>query len=314
VSEIGEFREEIAQFKKGDSLLSSGMDHEAATSVAASSQIRKSIKAEITERKAECARLLQGQEAMQRKVCEVEESLRKAVRDVGLADRAVEDRYRTDIWAVQSAMQKFEKSELEASEALIKEVSVLKETLETLKGVARAAVAGVEQLLRAEFSSGLAQALPPETDVGLDSFIISSMPVIFSEFSNNKWRLLHRGSRDGYRAQNFDRKCDNHKNTLIVIRDTHCYIFGGYTPIEWCSARSKTEMYDRDMNSFLFPLRNPWDIGAIKFPLRPDGHKFAIVCYSESGPPFGKYDLWVGDKSDQVGALCLYNSKTDFGT
>jgi hypothetical protein len=203
------------------------MDREAATSGAASSQIRKSIKTEITERKAECARLLQEQAAMQRKVSEVEESLRKAVRDAGLADRAVEDRCRTDIWAIQTAMQKFEKSQSEASEALIKEVSVLKEALETQKSVTLAVVAGVEQLLRAEFSSGLAQALPPATDVGLDSFIISSMSSILSEFSNNKWGLLYRGSRDGYRAQSFDRKCDNHKNTLTVILDTHGHIFGG---------------------------------------------------------------------------------------
>jgi hypothetical protein len=313
IGEIAELREEIAQLKKDDSLLLSRLEHEAATTHAATSQIRKSIKTEITERKVECTRLLQGQETMQRKGSEVEDFLRKAVADMSLADRAVEDRCRTDIWAVQAAMQKFEKGQSEASEVLIKEVSVLKAALETVQSATRAAVAGVEQRLRVEFSSGITHA-PPETDVGLDSFIISSMPVIFNEFTSKTWRLLYRGSRDGYRAQDFHRKCDNHKNTLTVILDTHGYIFGGYTAIEWCSARSKTEMYDRDMNSFLFTLRNPWDTIAKKFSLRPDGQKSAIVCYSEWGPTFGKYDLWVGDKSDQVGTLRPYNSTTDFGT
>jgi hypothetical protein len=39
------------------------------------------------------------------------------------------------------------------------------------------------------------------------------------EFSpNNKWTLLYRGTRDGFGADVFHSKCDDHPNTLTLLK------------------------------------------------------------------------------------------------
>ena len=45
--------------------------------------------------------------------------------------------------------------------------------------------------------------------------------------------LLYRGSRDGFKASDFHRLCDNKGETLVIIKSTDNYIFGGYTSINW---------------------------------------------------------------------------------
>jgi hypothetical protein len=71
------------------------------------------------------------------------------------------------------------------------------------------------------------------TPVRLDSLIISDFPKIFAEFQRKRFSLLWRGSRDGFKAQEFHRRCDGHANTLTVILDTKGNIFGGFTPVKW---------------------------------------------------------------------------------
>jgi len=48
------------------------------------------------------------------------------------------------------------------------------------------------------------------------------------EFSfKDKWTLLYRGTRDGFGAYNFHSKCDNHSNTLTILKaQGSSYIFG----------------------------------------------------------------------------------------
>jgi hypothetical protein len=51
----------------------------------------------------------------------------------------------------------------------------------------------------------------------------------------SRWhfKILWRGSRDGFEAKEFHRRCDGHENTLTVILDTKGNFFGGFTPGEW---------------------------------------------------------------------------------
>ena len=49
----------------------------------------------------------------------------------------------------------------------------------------------------------------------------------------NDIRLLYRGSRDGFKAQNFHDRCNNKGETLVIIKSEADYIFGGYTEINW---------------------------------------------------------------------------------
>jgi hypothetical protein len=67
----------------------------------------------------------------------------------------------------------------------------------------------------------------------LDSLIVSNFPEIFSDFRGKDFKLLWRGSRNGFEVQEFHRRCDGHSNTLTVILDTNGNLFGGFTPLEW---------------------------------------------------------------------------------
>ncbi len=74
------------------------------------------------------------------------------------------------------------------------------------------------------------------------------------EFSlKDKWTLLYRGTRDGFRAVDFHSKCDNHKNTLTILKaHGSSYIFGGFTSVTW----NGSGQYKSDPNAFLFSLTN----------------------------------------------------------
>ena len=47
-----------------------------------------------------------------------------------------------------------------------------------------------------------------------------------------KWNLCYRASRDGWRAQDFHRCCDNKGPTVTLVR-VGDYILGGYTDQNW---------------------------------------------------------------------------------
>jgi hypothetical protein len=92
---------------------------------------------------------------------------------------------------------------------------------------------------------------PPRSTPSLNSTIISSFPAIFDAFRGKQFKLLWRGSRDGFSALAFHRRCDGHTNTLTVILDTHGSIFGGFTPVSWESRvwNGKSENGDNSMKA-----------------------------------------------------------------
>ena len=49
-----------------------------------------------------------------------------------------------------------------------------------------------------------------------------------------KWKLLFRGSRDGFQAETFHSKCDNKGPTVTIVKRGN-NIFGGFTEISWNS-------------------------------------------------------------------------------
>jgi hypothetical protein len=98
----------------------------------------------------------------------------------------------------------------------------------------------------------------------LDSIIISSIPSIFNEFGSKTYRLLYRGSRDGFDSVHFHAKVDGHSNTVTIIETTKGFIFGGYMKCGWDSSNSwKT---DDSQTSFLFTSKIP-HIGYPSHPL-----------------------------------------------
>jgi hypothetical protein len=145
--------------------------------------------------------------------------------------------------------------------------------------------------------AALAAMLPPTPTPPAGPFgslIVLDFPAIFAEFLRKRFSLLWRGSRDGFRARDFHRRCDGHANTLTVILDTDGNVFGGFTPVEWesCEYNGKAGKEnncwkaDDSLMSFLFTLKNPHNIPARRFALRAEGKWPAIGCDSKYGPCF----------------------------
>jgi len=106
------------------------------------------------------------------------------------------------------------------------------------------------------------------------------------QFCNGeKWRLLYRATRDGFGAKDFHQKCDHFENTLIVIKSTSGYIFGGFTSMAWnLPVNYYPGMhYVSDPSSYIFSLVNKNN--------KPFKTIFSseqgIFCNKDSGPSFG---------------------------
>jgi hypothetical protein len=112
---------------------------------------------------------------------------------------------------------------------------------------------------------------------------------------NQKWRLIYKGSRDGFDSESFHWRCDQISKTLVVIKTENSIVFGGYTDIEWMSG---DQLLKKDPSSFLFSFSNNYDdIKCIKLINNRSGSE--IFCDSECGPVFGynyknkKHDLFI---------------------
>jgi hypothetical protein len=114
--------------------------------------------------------------------------------------------------------------------------------------------------------------------------IVSDIPAIFPEFRGKRFSLLWRGGRDGFRADAFHGRCDGHANTLTMILDAGGNIFGGFTPVAWDS--KSCNKADDSLRSFLFTLKNPYNLAARRFALKAEKKSEAIFCLSGCGPHF----------------------------
>jgi hypothetical protein len=128
--------------------------------------------------------------------------------------------------------------------------------------------------------------------VGFESLIVKYYPTILDNFGNKTWKLLYRGSRDGFRASNFHGKCDGQSNTLTLIETTKGFIFDGFTPLVWDSTICWKS--DSPQQSFVFTLKNAGNIEPRKFKLL--NVSYAICCHSSCGLLFGNgHDIYVAD-------------------
>ncbi|UJR17559.1 hypothetical protein I4U23_004455 [Adineta vaga] len=77
-----------------------------------------------------------------------------------------------------------------------------------------------------------------------------------------KWELIYKAKKDGFRADDFHRCSDDKGPTMTIIQSKNGnYLFGGYTTIPWTSDNK----YKKDSTAFLFTLRNPHNIRPTKF-------------------------------------------------
>jgi hypothetical protein len=127
------------------------------------------------------------------------------------------------------------------------------------------------------------------------------------------YELLYRATRDGFKASDFHRLCDDHSGTFIVIKSQNNYIFGGYTSQTWNHCGG----YKAFVDEFLFSLTNP--------SCKPTKHStkdasYAIYCNLSYGPTFGGgHDIYICSDSNSGGGMYSnlghsYNGSPDYFT
>ena len=134
-------------------------------------------------------------------------------------------------------------------------------------------------------------------DLGLDTdilespdhynFILSIFSVLFSNVINISFEQLYKASCDGDNINAFHSKCDDVKNTLIlIITDDDKRKFGGFTSKEW----DKSNKYKYDDKAFLFSL----DLLEF-YPILDKYRNKAINCRENFYAPIFGNDLFIFD-------------------
>jgi len=145
--------------------------------------------------------------------------------------------------------------------------------------------------LKCEFDFyGVVLPVPPDVFEGTTLLNIDQQKKV-QEWLPDKsvWKLIYKGSVNGFGGADFHKNCDNKGETVSVICSTSNYLFGGYTPASWTSAGN----YTNSPPSFLFTLTNPANVPA-KY-LNTNA-AYSIHNNGTYGPTFGGgHDLYVAN-------------------
>ena len=105
-----------------------------------------------------------------------------------------------------------------------------------------------------------------------------------------KFKLLFRGSRDGFTGEKFHQICDNQSHTVSIIKvEDSNEILGGYNPIQWKSSY-KSSSYGITKDSFIFSFKDKENIDNYILS-RVKNEERAIENWFEYGPSFGRSDF-----------------------
>ncbi|GES83722.1 carbohydrate-binding module family 13 protein [Rhizophagus clarus] len=120
-----------------------------------------------------------------------------------------------------------------------------------------------------------------------------------------EFKLIFRGSRDGFTAKEFHKICDNQSRTVTIIKvkDSN-EILGGYNPIEWRNNHSHICNYGTTSDSFIFSFidREYTETCIIS---RVEDKTRAVGYWYIYGPSFGIGDLEIyGDQKDGRSIFC----------
>ena len=118
--------------------------------------------------------------------------------------------------------------------------------------------------------------------------------------------LIYKATADSDKAEEFHKKCDKSKSTLILIETNKGKRFGGYTSVTW--EGNCIEKLDED--AFIFSLDKK------KIYENIHGEK-AIGCYPKYGPVFLGCQIRIYDNAFQRGGTTFekelhYNTKEDY--
>ncbi|RIB24387.1 hypothetical protein C2G38_2284120 [Gigaspora rosea] len=101
-----------------------------------------------------------------------------------------------------------------------------------------------------------------------------------------EFKLLLRGTRDGFTPDTFWKLCDKQENTIVVVKVNNTdEILGGYNPTQW--DKSKKGYWTKCDDSFIFSLKNGSILSSILS--RVKNTEYAIYNTPSSGPCFGAF-------------------------
>ncbi|XP_028392187.1 uncharacterized protein LOC114516805 [Dendronephthya gigantea] len=111
------------------------------------------------------------------------------------------------------------------------------------------------------------------------------------------WQLCYRASRDGWKAQDFHKKCDDVGPTVTLVK-CGTNVFGGFTDRSWGTSYSFMSIvlprYNLSNQSFLFSVKNKENMRPMKCPIINGLNYAAIYRVPSSGAIFGNgYDLFI---------------------
>ena len=119
----------------------------------------------------------------------------------------------------------------------------------------------------------------------------------------SEWKLLYRGSRDGYKMKGCHQRCYSRSNVVLIVESTQGNVFGGFTQVGW-DMNAKTDEYRSDPNAFLFLIRSKsHDHKHEIFKIKDDCHDEALFHFkplAEWGGlfAFGRYGHDLGISQD----------------
>ncbi|PKC01390.1 hypothetical protein RhiirA5_364963, partial [Rhizophagus irregularis] len=118
---------------------------------------------------------------------------------------------------------------------------------------------------------------------------IDKLDIMDKSTSLYEFKLILRGSRDGFESKIFHEICDDRSCTITIIKvKGNNQILGGYNPIEWKSDRN----YCATKDSFVFSFKNGNDISE-HILSRVTNENYAIFNDHTYGPSFGCADLKI---------------------
>ena len=137
-----------------------------------------------------------------------------------------------------------------------------------------------------------------------------------------KWKLLYRASEHDYTASSFHEYCDNKGPTLVVIKSSGGWIFGGYTTQSWSGSGVNVlslRIFDNgcvaDDKAFIFTLKNPHGVPSTRY-IKKRNCINSIKCDPRFGPtftniPIFKFDIFIGDNCNRNNSCYIDNDGTN---
>ncbi|RHZ73539.1 hypothetical protein Glove_230g213 [Diversispora epigaea] len=166
----------------------------------------------------------------------------------------------------------------------------------------------------------LAPEPPPRVNEPFSTIINEGHAAIISSWINNKptsysltkipyeFKLILRGSKDGFAPRTFWDICHGHVNTIVIskVKETG-EIIGGFNPLFWDKTRSD---WIKTNKSFIFSFQD----GSSQNPIlsRVKDENYAIFCHchkNKVGPRFGKAEFMLKSCESDFTQDCLNQCK-----